>query len=129
MPHKWGSPWPGVSGAPGSGASDGLGVVLMLVGATLHPGYNVISSLFDLNKVLVNSELCFTSEGAIDFETPKDKIPPMPAQCAKKRGILCIATAGTVGKHAHLHYDIGINAYACILQGPCTLEKVIEGAD
>jgi glycerate 2-kinase len=118
-----------VSNAPGSGASGGLGVSLMLLGAELHPRYDIMSSFFDLNKVLDNSELCFTSEGAIDFQTPKGKIPAMVAQRAKKRGIPCIAIAGTVGKDAHMNYDIGIDAYASILQGPCTLEKAIEDAN
>ena len=91
-----------ISTDPGSGASGGLGAGLIMIGATLHPRYDIISSFFDLDKVLDNSELCFTCEGAIDFQTPRGKIPAEVATRAKKRGIPVIAIASGQGRACQL---------------------------
>lgn len=68
----------------GSGASGGLGAGLQaLIGATLHPRYDIIMKYMDLNKLLLKCDLVFTAEGSIDFQTPRGKIPAEVAKCAK----------------------------------------------
>lgn len=114
-----------VSRAPGSGASGGLGTGLLLVGAELHPRYEILSVYFNLDRLLEDCQLVFTAEGGIDFQTPKGKIPAEVAKHAKKNGLPVIALAGTVGPGASASYASGIDAFASILQCPISLENAM----
>ncbi|EJQ50502.1 glycerate kinase [Bacillus wiedmannii] len=115
---------------PGSGASGGLGAGLQaLIGATLHPRYDIIMKYMDLNKLLLACDLVFTAEGSIDFQTPRGKIPAEVAKCAKKYGLPVIALVGTVGKGARINYDYGIDAYTSILPMPSSLENAFSNAE
>jgi glycerate 2-kinase len=115
---------------PGSGASGGLGAgIHALIGATLHPRYDIIMKYIDLDSLLEESDLVFTAEGSIDFQTPRGKIPAEVAKRAKKHGLPVVALAGTVGKGARLNYDYGIDAYTSILPMPSTLEEAFIHAE
>jgi glycerate 2-kinase len=118
-----------VSQAPGSGASGGLGAGLMLIGAKLHPRYDIIMQFFDLDALLDDCQLVFTAEGGIDSQTPRGKIPAEVAMRAKRRGLPVIALAGTVGPGASDNYEVGIDAFASILQAPTSLEEAIHDAE
>ena len=115
-----------VSRAPGSGASGGLGTGLMLVGAELHPRYDMLMDYFCLDSLLDDCHLVFTAEGGIDFQTPRGKIPAEVAMRAKKRSLPVIALAGTVGPGASASYGSGIDAFASILQCPMSLEDAMH---
>ena len=115
--------------APGCGASGGLGAGLSaLLGATLHPRYEIVSRYLEVESLMEGSDLVFTAEGGIDFQTPRGKIPAEIAARAKKFGVPVVAIVGTVGKGAGINHDHGIDAYLSILQEPCTLEDAIENA-
>lgn len=86
-----------VSQAPGSGASGGLGAGLMLIGARLHPRYEIIMKYFDLDLTLDDCQLVSTAEGGIDFQTPRGKIAAEVAVRAKRRGLPVIALADNYG--------------------------------
>lgn len=114
---------------PGEGASGGLGAGLSaLLGATLHPRYEIVSRYLEVESLIEGSDLVFTAEGGIDFQTPRGKIPAEIAARAKKFGVPVVAIVGTVGKGAAINHDYGIDAYLSILQEPCTLEDAIENA-
>ncbi|KAL4889985.1 glycerate kinase [Aspergillus ambiguus] len=118
-----------VAKMPGSGASGGLGAGLMLLGATLRPRYDAIMEYFNLEGLFEDCDLVFTAEGGIDYQTPRGKIPAEVAMRAKKYQIPVIVLAGTIGDEAEVNYDVGINAYASILQRPSTLEEAIAEAE
>lgn len=115
-----------VSQAPGSGASGGLGTGLMLVGAKLQPRYDAIMKYFNTDDEIASCDLIFTAEGGIDAQTPRGKIPAEVAIRAKKHGKHVIVLAGTVGDDAEVNYEVGIDAYASILQRPSTLDEAVE---
>ncbi|KAJ5097828.1 hypothetical protein N7532_004829 [Penicillium argentinense] len=100
-----------VSNAPGSGASGGLGTGLLLIGG---------SYVQDMKQ---------SCKGAIDYQTPRGKIPAEVATRATKHGKPVIVLAGSIGENADANYDVGINAYASILQRPSTLDEAIEEAE
>ena len=115
---------------PGNGASGGLGAGLSaLLGARLHPRYDIVSRYLDVEGLMEGADLVITAEGGIDFQTPRGKIPVEIATRAKKFGVPVVAIVGTVGKNAEVNYDHGIDAYLSILQQPCTLDEAIENAD
>ncbi|KAL8674240.1 MAG: hypothetical protein Q9168_001365 [Polycauliona sp. 1 TL-2023] len=113
----------------GSGASGGLGAGLMLIGAELYPRYDIIMQYLDIDSRLDECDLVFTAEGAIDYQTPRGKIPAEVARRAKIHGLPVIALAGTVGRDADVNYGVGIDAFASILQRPVSLETAIAEAE
>ncbi len=114
---------------PGGGASGGLGAGLhALLGATLHPRYEIVMQYLELDRLLEEADLVFTAEGSIDCQTPRGKIPAEVARRAKRLGLPVVALAGTVGHDARVNYESGIDAFTSILSSPCTLEEAIAHA-
>ncbi|MDO4249805.1 MAG: glycerate kinase [Neisseria sp.] len=113
----------------GTGASGGLGAGLAAVGAQLVSRFEALldSGLagFDLNGLLKKADLVITAEGAIDFQTPRGKVPAEIAWRAGNMGVPVVALAGTLGKGAQDVYDIGIDAIASIVPIPMSLEQAI----
>lgn len=116
---------------PGCGASGGLGAGLSaLIGATLHPRYDVVMQYFDIDSHLESANLVLTAEGRIDDQTPHGKVPVEVARRAKRHGIPVIALAGSIGKGAYANLKHGIDAYASISKGPCSLdEAILDGCE
>ena len=117
-----------ISSLPGSGASGGLGAGLMLIGATLHPRFDIITRYLNIEDLMGDCDLVITAEGGIDYQTPYGKVPSYIAAKAQKYNVPVIALAGTVGEGASLNYNHGIDAYASIMQCPSSLEKAITDA-
>lgn len=114
---------------PGSGASGGLGAGLhALLGATLHPRYEIVMQYLDLDEHLARADLVLTAEGGIDDQTPRGKIPAEVGRRAAAHGVPVIALAGTIGERPQVNYDAGISAFDSILQAPCDLDDAIEHA-
>jgi glycerate kinase len=118
-----------ISFAAGSGASGGMGACLMLLGAELHPRFDIIQKFLNIGTLFQDTDICITAEGGLDEQTPRGKIPAHVARIAKAKGIPVIALAGTVGIGARKNYEAGIDAYASILQGPSTLQMAIKNAE
>ena len=118
-----------VADQAGSGASGGLGAGLhALLGAKLHPRYEIVMQYLNFDHLLADADLVLTAEGSLDEQTPWGKIPAEVARRAKQRGLPVIALAGTLGKGAAVNRQHGIDAYASILQRPCSLEEAIAKA-
>ncbi|CAH0051876.1 unnamed protein product [Clonostachys solani] len=115
--------------APGGGASGGLGTGLRLLGTRLRPRYEVIMEYIDLDSLFDDCDLVLTAEGGIDDQTPRGKIPGEIARRAKRHQLPVIAIAGTIGPGARVNYDVGIDAFTCILQRPTTLEDAVMEAE
>ncbi|KAF3809909.1 Glycerate kinase [Colletotrichum gloeosporioides] len=118
-----------VGTSPGGGASGGLGTGLRLVGAKLRPRYEVVAEYVDFEGLFTDCDLVLTAEGGIDDQTPRGKIPGEIGTRAKKHGLPVVAIAGTIGPGARVNYDVGIDAYTCILQRPTTLDEAIVEAE
>jgi len=118
-----------VATIPGGGASGGLGAGLhALLGATLHPRYDIVMSYLDIEDHLRDADLVLTAEGGIDFQTPRGKIPAEVARRAREHGVPTIALAGTIGERADVNYAAGIDAFSSILVAPCALIEAIADA-
>ncbi|SDH74608.1 glycerate kinase [Sinosporangium album] len=119
-----------LSTAAGGGASGGLGAGLAgVLGARLLPRFDVMLNHVDLDARLAMADLVITAEGAIDFQTPRGKVPAEVARRAKKYGRPVIALAGTIGHGAQSSYDAGIDAFAGILAAPIALSEAISQAE
>lgn len=113
--------------APGSGASGGLGAGLAaLLGATLHPRYDLVMAYFDLDNLFTDIDLVITAEGQIDGGTPHGKIPAEVARRAKRHHLPVVAMAGTVGEDARINHEHGIDVITSILDSPRSLTEAIK---
>lgn len=118
----------------GTGASGGLGAGMAAVGASLVPRFEALldSGLagIDLDKSIRGADLVITAEGAIDFQTPRGKVPAEVARRAAEQGVPVIGLAGTLGQGSDAVHGIGIDAVASILPVPMSLsEAVRDGED
>ncbi|HYH76884.1 MAG TPA: glycerate kinase [Arthrobacter sp.] len=118
---------------PGTGASGGLGAGLAAVGARLVPRFELLldSGLagVDLDGAIANADLVVTAEGAIDFQTPRGKVPAEVAMRAQRAGVPVLAFAGSIGKDATDVHAAGIDAIAGIIPIPMDLNRAVaEGA-
>ncbi|WP_460800009.1 glycerate kinase family protein [Microbacterium sp. GXF0217] len=116
---------------PGTGASGGLGAGLAAVlGARLAPRFDVLldGDLLprSLDDLLETADLVITAEGAIDFQTPRGKVPAEVAMRARIAGVPVLGIAGSLGEGAPAVHDIGIGAIASILTVPMALEQAVE---
>lgn len=116
--------------APGSGASGGLGTGLAaLLGGTLHPRYDIVMQYLELDRLIAMADLVITAEGCLDGQTPYGKIPAEVARRAKRYNLPVVVLAGTIGKGVTDNFDHGIDAFACILKRPCSLDDAIADTD
>ncbi|MDO4898717.1 MAG: glycerate kinase [Rothia sp. (in: high G+C Gram-positive bacteria)] len=120
------------SGA-GTGASGGLGAGLAFVGAELTPRFEALidSGLagLNVNSEIQHADLVVTAEGAIDFQTPKGKVPAEIAARAQTVGAPVLALAGSIGEKAYRVHDAGIDAFASIMPLPMGLEDALENGE
>lgn len=118
---------------PGTGASGGLGAGLAAVGARLVPRFELLldSGLagIDLDAGIRSADLVVTAEGAIDFQTPRGKVPAEVAKRAQRAGVPVLAFAGSIGRNATDVHAVGIDAIAGIIPIPMDLDRAVaEGA-
>ena len=83
----------------------------------------------DLDDLLSTADLVITAEGAIDFQTPKGKVPAEIARRATLHGVPVIGLAGTLGKGSRDVYDIGIDAIASIVPVPMSLQDAVADGE
>ena len=114
----------------GTGASGGLGAGLAGgLGARLLPRFEVMLGHLDLDAMIADADLVVTAEGAVDFQTPKGKVPAEVARRAARTGTPVLALAGSVGQGATAVHETGIAAFSSILNVPMPLHDAIERAE
>lgn len=120
----------GLHDAPGSGASGGLGAGLMAVGAQARDRFQVLLEQLpapqDLDELIEQADLVITAEGAIDFQTPRGKVPAEVARRAQRTGVPVLALAGSLGEGAPRVHEVGISAIASIMTIPMALEDAVR---
>lgn len=117
----------------GTGASGGLGAGLALIGAELTPRFEALidSGLAGLsvNSEIQKADLVVTAEGAIDYQTPRGKVPAEIAARAQVTGVPVLALAGSIGEKAYRVHDAGIDAFASIMPLPMDLDDALENGE
>ncbi|MCG8555370.1 MAG: glycerate kinase [Proteobacteria bacterium] len=118
-----------VGSMAGAGASGGLGAGLAgLLGARLHPRYDIVMQYLELDELLKRCDVVLTAEGQLDEQTPRGKVPAEIGRRAKLLGLPVIALAGRLGRKAELNLKHGIDAYFSIVDGPRQLDTCLQDA-
>ena len=79
-----------------------------------------------LDELIAQADLIITAEGAIDFQTPRGKVPAEIARRAQTTGVPVLALAGSLGKGAPSVHDVGISAIASIMNVPMDFEQAVK---
>ncbi len=121
---------PDLATMPGGGASGGMGAALAaFLHCKLISRFDIVFDYVPFAEALERASLVITAEGAIDFQTPRGKVPAEVARRARDRGVPCISIAGTLGKDYLRVHDAGIDAVFSILDRPRTTESAIANTD
>lgn len=117
---------------PGSGASGGLGAGLMALGASARNRFDVLLGQLphrghhNLDVLIEKADLIITAEGAIDFQTPRGKVPAEIAKRASATGVPVLGIAGSLGHGAPKVHEVGIAAIQSIMTVPMALEDAVR---
>ena len=116
---------------PGAGAAGGLGAGLMaFLDATLKKGIEMVIEYTKLEEKVKCSDMVWTGEGSIDFQTQYGKTPLGVAIVAKKYNKPVIAFAGRVEDNIEVLYDKGIDSVFCIINQLTNLDNaLVKGKD
>lgn len=99
--------------AKGAGAGGGLGFALLLLGAVVRPGVELVADSVALRERAGRADLVVTGEGAFDFSSRSGKVPYGVAAVAAQALVPCIALAGQVLVGSRETRALGIeSAYA-----------------
>lgn len=111
---------------PGAGAAGGLGAGLMaFLNGTLKKGIEMVIEYTGLEEKVKNSDMVWTGEGSIDFQTQYGKTPLGVATVAKKYNKPVIALAGRVGEGIDVLYEKGIDSIFGIMKGVASLDEAL----
>jgi glycerate 2-kinase len=92
---------------PGSGAAGGLGGGLVVVGARLVPGFEVVAEAVGLDERVTGADLVLTGEGRLDASSWVGKVVGGVADRARRARRPVLVVAGTVGPGAEAS-DLGV---------------------
>ena len=79
---------------PGAGAAGGLGWALMLLGAQVRPGFDVVADHTGLAGLVEACDIVLTGEGCFDAQSLAGKVVPRLAQLSASLGKPCHALVG-----------------------------------
>jgi glycerate 2-kinase len=101
--------------ARGAGAAGGLGYGLLLLGAELVSGIDLVAGLTDLRAAASKVDLVLTGEGAFDFQSRHGKVISGVAKVANDAMRPCVVLAGQVMLGAREMRTMGVeSAYALV---------------
>ncbi|MGX7417627.1 glycerate kinase family protein [Carnobacterium gallinarum] len=109
----------------GTGAAGGIAGSLVLLGGTIHSGFDLISELTYLDEKLQLADVIYTGEGSLDSQSAQGKLPMKICELAQKANIPVIALVGRRSE------DIGelsqtLLATFSIQLGPISLEDALK---
>ncbi len=119
----------GIAGMRGAGAAGGVGGAFhAILGARMSKGTDIVFDALDVERKIRGSDLVFTGEGRIDFQTAFGKAPAEIAKIARRHGVRCIALCGSLGDDAGRLHEIGMDAIFPTCRGPASLEYAMRNA-
>lgn len=115
-----------VRDVPGAGAAGGLGAALIaFLGARLRPGIDLLLDAAEFDALLNDTDLVFTGEGRIDYQSASGKVPVGVSRRAAKKNIPCIALCGAIGDGAEEVYAHGMTAIFSSLRTLTTMDELL----
>ena len=95
---------------PGAGAAGGLGFALMLLGAEVQRGVDVVADALGLAEACASHDLVITGEGAFDHTSRTGKVVFGVSSAASAAARPCVVVAGQVMVGARERRAMGVDA-------------------
>lgn len=100
-----------ISNLQGAGAAGGMGGgMVAFFNSRLQMGIETVLDTVQFDSLLAGTDLVFTSEGKIDFQSLHGKVVIGVARRTKKANVPLIAIVGDIGNNIEGAYDEGISA-------------------
>jgi glycerate kinase len=113
---------------PGAGAAGGTGFALLLLGAKLVQGAEVVASTARLRSKISGADWVITGEGRSDNQTLNGKLPLYVARLAKEAGVRTILISGSIGENAAELEKEFTACFSCVPR-PMSLAESLEQAE
>ena len=114
----------------GGGSAGGTAAGLYgLLGAKLTKGFKLISEFVNLEEKVESSDIIFTAEGKLDYQSLNGKVPIELGKLAKKYKKILICLAGSIEPPYESFYRNGITAIFNIQNKPTSIGKSIKEAE
>ena len=96
---------------PGAGAAGGLGFgMAAFCGAQLRMGIDAVLDAVGFDSLLPGTDVVFTGEGKIDFQSARGKVVSGVAVRCRKAGVPVVAVVGQIGQGFEEMYQQGLTA-------------------
>lgn len=110
---------------PSAGAAGGMGAALLaFLNAKLKPGVELLLDAVGFDSLLKETDIVFTGEGRIDWQSIRGKVPVGVARRAQAAGVPCIALCGSVGEGAEQVFQKGVTAIFSAIGEACDFSQV-----
>lgn len=117
----------GAAAAPGAGAAGGLGFALLVLGARVGRGIDLVLESTGARSRIAAADLVVTGEGSLDHQSLEGKVVSGVARAAAEAGVPCIAIAGQVALSAAERRAAGIaRAYAVAAEAGSVAESLTQ---
>ena len=114
----------------GGGSAGGTAAGLFgLLGARLTNGFKLISEFVNLEEKVLLSDIIFTAEGKLDYQSLNGKVPIELGRLAKKHKKILVCLAGSIEPPYENFYRNGITAIFNIQNKPISLDESMKEAD
>lgn len=115
-----------VRDVPGAGAAGGLGAALLLCGARLVLGIELVLDAVGFDVALSGASAVLTGEGSLDGQTLHGKAIAGVSARAARRDVPVIALAGRLGTGYERLYSRGLTTAVPIAPGPDRTEDAVR---
>ncbi len=112
---------------PGAGAAGGAGFALLIAGAKLMPGAELIGSAANLPGKLTDADWVITGEGKSDNQTLFGKLPVYVARQAKAAGARSLLISGSLGPQSEQLNSEFFACFSCVPR-PMPLSDCLDQA-
>lgn len=100
-----------VTELPGAGAAGGMGAgMVAFFDAKLEMGIEVVLDTVGFDDLLDGTDMVFSGEGKIDFQSLRGKVVIGIARRTKKKQVPLVAIVGDIGDSIEAAYDEGLSA-------------------
>lgn len=100
-----------IADLPGAGAAGGMGGgMVAFFGSKLQMGIETVLDTVDFDSRLRDTDMVFSGEGRIDFQSLRGKVVIGVAHRTKRAGVPLIAVVGDIGDSIEKAYEEGVSA-------------------
>ncbi|PRO91958.1 hypothetical protein C6Y13_02685 [Lactiplantibacillus pentosus] len=103
-----------------------MGFALRLLGASVVPGFQMMSDVAQLADKIAATDVVITGEGQLDHQSLHGKLPVQVAQTARQFQKTCLCVAGSIQLTPSEVHAAGFTTALSLIQQVTDLERAIR---